>query len=64
MPVRGYLAWLVHRIYHGSRLPCSRRRLLVNLLWLLGSRGRDPVALQALESPREPLRQAHAAQAS
>jgi NADH dehydrogenase len=64
VPLRGYLAWLVHRIYHGSRLPCSRRRLLVNLAWLLGSRGRDPVALQAIESPRTPLREAHAAQAT
>jgi NADH dehydrogenase len=62
VPLRGYLAWLVHRLYHGSRLPCSRRRLLVNLAWLLGSR--DPVALPALESPREPLRSAHAEQAS
>ncbi len=63
VPLRGYLAWLVHRLYHGSRLPCSRRRLLVNLVWLLGARGRDPVALTALESPRAPLREAHAAQA-
>jgi len=62
VPVRGYLAWLVHRLYHGSRLPCSRRRLLVNLAWLLGSRGRDPVALHALESPRTPLRRASEAQ--
>jgi NADH dehydrogenase len=59
VPVRGVLAWLVHRIYHGSRLPCSRRRLLVNLLWLLGSRGRDLVALPALEAPRKPLQDAH-----
>lgn len=58
VPVRGRLAWLVHRLYHGSRLPCSRRRLLVNLVWLLGARGRDPVALTALESPRDPLRDA------
>ena len=62
VPLRGYLAWLVHRVYHGSRLPCSRRRWLVNLLWLMGSRGRDPVALHALESPRGPLQEAHAAQ--
>ncbi|WP_248580911.1 NAD(P)/FAD-dependent oxidoreductase [Nocardioides sp. InS609-2] len=58
IPVRGRLAWLVHRLYHGSRLPCSRRRLLVNLVWLLGSRGHDPVAVTALESPRSPLRDA------
>lgn len=63
VPVRGYLAWLVHRIYHGSRLPCSRRRLLVNLTWLLGSRGRDPVAMHALESPGTPLKEAHQLQA-
>ncbi|MFC7487050.1 NAD(P)/FAD-dependent oxidoreductase [Knoellia sp. CPCC 206453] len=56
--VRGRLAWLVHRLYHGSRLPCSRRKLLVNLVWLLGARGRDPVAVTALESPRSPLRDA------
>lgn len=62
VPVRGWLAWMVHRLYHGSRLPCSRRRLLVNLVWLLGSRGRDPVALPALESPHGPLREAIAAQ--
>jgi NADH dehydrogenase len=62
VPLRGVLAWWVHRIYHGSRLPCPRRRLLVNLAWLLGSRGRDPVALPALESPRAPLQEAHAVQ--
>ncbi len=62
LPLRGVLAWWVHRLYHGSRLPCPRRRLLVNLAWLLGSRGRDPVALPALEFPRTPLQEAHAAQ--
>lgn len=62
VPLRGVLAWWVHRLYHGSRLPCRRRRVLVNLAWLLGSRGRDPVALPALESPRTPLQEAHAAQ--
>jgi NADH dehydrogenase len=62
VPLRGVVAWWVHRIYHGSRLPCARRRLLVNLAWLLGSRGRDPVALSALEYPRTPLQEAHAAQ--
>lgn len=63
VPVRGWLAWLVHRLYHGSRLPCPRRRLLVNLVWLLGARGRDPVAVTALESPRTPLRDAVATSA-
>ncbi|HET7734447.1 MAG TPA: NAD(P)/FAD-dependent oxidoreductase [Nocardioidaceae bacterium] len=63
VPLRGWVAWLVHRLYHGSRIPCGRRRLLVSLVWLLGSRGRDPVALTALESPRTPLREAHAQQA-
>lgn len=62
VPLRGYAAWLVHRIYHGSRLPCRRRRVLVVLNWLLGSLARDPVALPALESPRSPLREAHAEQ--
>lgn len=59
VPLRGYPAWLVHRIYHGSRLPCRRRRLLVTVIWLLGSLGRDPVALPAVESPRGALREAH-----
>lgn len=58
VPLRGWPAWMVHRLYHGSRLPCSKRRLLVNLVWLLGARGRDPVAVTALESPRAPLRDA------
>lgn len=58
VPLHGRLAWLVHRLYHGSRLPCSRRRLLVNLVWLLGTRGHDPVAVTAIESPRSPLRDA------
>jgi len=62
VPLRGWAAWLVHRLYHGFRMPCPRRRLLVNLTWMLGSRGRDPVALTALESPRRPLREAHAQQ--
>jgi len=59
VPLRGYPAWLVHRIYHGSRLPCGRRRIQVVLLWLLGSLSKDPVALHALESPRLPMEQAH-----
>jgi NADH dehydrogenase len=61
VPLRGWAAWLVHRMYHGSRLPCSRRRLVVNLLWLLAPR--EPVALPSIESPRAPLRAAHEAQA-
>jgi NADH:ubiquinone reductase (H+-translocating) len=62
VPLRGLPAWLVHRAYHGSRLPCSRRRLLVSLAWALGQ-GRDPVAVEALESPHAPLREAISAQA-
>lgn len=58
IPLRGRFAWLVHRLYHGSRLPCSRRRLLVNLIWLLGAGRHDPVALTAIESPHLPLRDA------
>ena len=58
VPLRGPAAWLVHRLYHGSRLPCRRRRLLVTLLWLLGAGGRDAVAMPALEAPHRPLRQA------
>lgn len=58
VPLRGWLAWLVHRLYHGSRLPCSKRRLLVNLVWALGARGRDPVAVTAIESPHAVLRDA------
>lgn len=62
VPLRGYPAWVVHRLYHGSRLPCPRRRFLVVLNWLLGSLGRVTVALPALESPRAPLQEAHADQ--
>jgi NADH dehydrogenase len=64
VPLRGYPAWLVHRLYHGSRLPCGRRRFLVVLNWLLGSIGRDPVAVPAMQSPHAPLREAHEQQAS
>ncbi|WP_206050915.1 NAD(P)/FAD-dependent oxidoreductase [Nocardioides speluncae] len=64
VPLRGLPAWLVHRLYHGSRLPCSKRRLLVNLIWALGARGRDPVAVTAIESPRAALRDAIHAQAA
>ncbi|KQV77135.1 hypothetical protein ASC61_10695 [Aeromicrobium sp. Root344] len=63
VPLRGYAAWLVHRLYHGLRLPNRRRRLLVVLNWMLGSFSRDPVAMPALESPRQPLREAHEQQA-
>lgn len=63
VPLRGYPAWLVHRLYHGTRLPCPRRRTLVLLIWLLGARNHDPVALHALEQPRGPLQEAHAQQA-
>jgi NADH dehydrogenase len=59
MPLRGYPAWVLHRLYHGSRLPSSGRRLQVMLTWLLGSRARDPVALHALETPHHALRSAH-----
>lgn len=62
VPLRGLPAWLTHRLYHGSRLPCSRRRVLVNMLWLLGTRRDDLAPLTALASPRRPLRDAHARQ--
>lgn len=63
VPVRGYLAWLVHRVYHGSRLPCGRRRLMLVLDWVLGPSRREPVPLAALEQPRAPLQEAHREQA-
>lgn len=59
VPLHGYPAWLVHRVYHGLRLPSRRRRLLVVVNWVLGSFSRDPVAVPALEAPRAPLRTAY-----
>ena len=64
VPLRGYLAWLVHRVYHGSRLPCGRRRLMVVLEWLLGPSRSEQVPLATLERPRQPLLEAHREQAS
>jgi NADH dehydrogenase len=64
VPLRGYPAWLVHRVYHGSRLPCGRRRLMVVLDWVLGPSRAEPVSLAALERPRAPLRDAHREQAA
>ena len=64
VPLRGYLAWLVHRVYHGSRLPCGRRRLMVVVEWLLGPSRSEQVPLATLERPRQPLLEAHREQAS
>jgi NADH dehydrogenase len=59
VPLRGYLAWLVHRLYHGFRVPCAQRRLMLVVDWVLSPSRRDPVALLALEHPHAPLREAH-----
>jgi NADH dehydrogenase len=59
VPLRGYLAWLVLRLYHGFRVPCAQRRLMLVVDWVLSPSRRDPVALLALEHPHAPLREAH-----
>ncbi|GGM36979.1 NAD(P)/FAD-dependent oxidoreductase [Dactylosporangium sucinum] len=62
MPLRGWPAWALHRMYHGSRLPNRRLRMMVNFGWLFHPLAAGRAALHALEDPREPLRAADRAQ--
>ena len=51
--LKGYIAWLAHRGYHGLAMPSFERKFRViwgwwNNFWL----GRDIVSLEARETPR------------
>lgn len=53
LALKGYIAWLAHRGYHGLAMPSFERKFRVvggwwNNFWL----GRDIVSLQARETPR------------
>lgn len=56
--LKGFIAWLAHRGYHGLAMPSWERKWRVlwdwwNNLWL----GRDIVSLQAVQQPREVFEQ-------
>ena len=53
LAIKGYLAWLAHRGYHGLAMPSFERKFRVvggwwNNFWL----GRDIASLSARETPR------------
>ncbi|HVA60752.1 MAG TPA: NAD(P)/FAD-dependent oxidoreductase [Mycobacteriales bacterium] len=57
--LRGMPAWLMHRIYHVSRMPTSDRKLQVTLDWGLAMFfRRDIVSLGDCENPRRQFREA------
>lgn len=50
---KGYPAWLIHRIYHLSRMPTYNRKARVLAEWVLaGLFKREVVSLGSLEHPR------------
>ena len=52
--MRGWLAWLLHRLYHLSRMPSTNRKARVLLDWLLAAVfRREVVSLGQLERPRQ-----------
>lgn len=52
--LRGYLAWLAHRFYHGFAIPSWERKLRVFSGWMWNFfLGRDIVNLIATEHPRD-----------
>ncbi|MEU6221706.1 NAD(P)/FAD-dependent oxidoreductase [Streptomyces sp. NPDC047022] len=51
--LKGYLAWLMHRVYHLSRVPTFNRKARVLAEWTLaGLFKREIVSLGSLEHPR------------
>ena len=53
LALKGFLAWIAHRGYHGLAMPSWERKFRVlwgwwNNLWL----GRDIVSLEAVQTPR------------
>ncbi|MDP9239113.1 MAG: NAD(P)/FAD-dependent oxidoreductase [Actinomycetota bacterium] len=61
--LRGYLAWLMHRSYHWSRVPTVNRKIRVGLDWFLALFfRRDLVSLGELQDPRAAMRSATADQ--
>lgn len=55
----GYPAWLVHRVYHLSRMPTANRKSRVLAEWILsGLFKREIVSLGSLEHPRAEFEQA------
>ncbi|MFD1052160.1 hypothetical protein ACFQ1S_44590, partial [Kibdelosporangium lantanae] len=51
--IHGFLAWLMHRAYHWSRVPTAGRKLRVLLDWLTTFlTHREIVSLGEIQSPR------------
>lgn len=51
--LKGYPAWLMHRVYHLSRVPTFNRKARVLAEWTLsGLFKREIVSLGSLEHPR------------
>lgn len=51
--VKGYLAWLMHRAYHVSRMPTVNRKVRIQLDWLVnGLFAREVVSLGQISEPK------------
>nr|WP_300047066.1 NAD(P)/FAD-dependent oxidoreductase [uncultured Nocardioides sp.] len=52
--VKGFLAWLIHRGYHGFAIPTWERKVRVMSVWLVAAvLGRDIVSLTSVQRPRQ-----------
>ncbi|BDI23589.1 NAD(P)/FAD-dependent oxidoreductase [Herbiconiux sp. L3-i23] len=52
--ITGWVAWLMHRGYHGLAMPTWERKIRVIINWVLGFiLGRDIASIEAREHPRE-----------
>jgi NADH dehydrogenase len=52
--ITGWMAWLMHRGYHGLAMPTWERKFRVIGNWVLGAvLGRDIASIEARENPRE-----------
>ncbi|NYI06037.1 NAD(P)/FAD-dependent oxidoreductase [Allostreptomyces psammosilenae] len=59
--LKGWPAWMFHRLYHGSQMPTFNRKVRVFADWFLaGLLKRDIVGLGAMESPRDEFYEAAA----
>jgi NADH dehydrogenase len=57
--MKGWLAWLVHRTYHLSRIPSLNRKIRVVIDWTLALfLKREVVSLGELHQPFEPMKEA------
>jgi NADH:ubiquinone reductase (H+-translocating) len=57
--LRGFVPWVMRRLYYVSQVPTLNRKARILLDWLVGFLfRREVVSLGSLEEPRRPLREA------